>query len=191
MQFASSAVVIGASAGALEVLTPLLAALPPDYPEAILIAVHLHPHGESLLSQVLQNQSEIVVEEAEDKIPIEAGKVFVAPRDYHLQVEPDFRLSLSVEAPVHYSRPSIDVLFETAADVYRQKLTGIILTGANADGAAGLKAVLAAGGSAIIQNPAEAEVAIMPSAAIAACPEAKIMGLEDIIKTLLNRCNCR
>jgi len=120
------------------------------------------------------------VREAEDKEPIEPGVVYFAPPDYHLLIEADKRLSLSGEEPVLYSRPSIDVLFESAADVYSSGLIGVVLTGANSDGADGLKAVVAAGGVGIVQSPRSAYAAAMPEAAIASCPEARVLPLNEI-----------
>jgi two-component system chemotaxis response regulator CheB len=125
------------------------------------------------------------VKEAEDKEDIKPGTVYFAPPNYHLMVEDDKRLSLSNEELVHYSRPSIDVLFETAADAYEAKLVGIILTGANHDGAAGLKAIYDAGGVAIAQCPCKAYAAVMPQAALDVCPEARSMSLDEISAYLL------
>ena len=134
---APEAVVIGASAGALEALSSLLPALPSDYRLPILIVVHLPPDKTSLLAELLRARCAIRVREAEDKEPIEPGVVYFAPPDYHLLVEQDRRLSLSDDEPVLFSRPSIDVLFESAADAYGGGLIGVVLTGANSDGANG------------------------------------------------------
>ena len=117
---------------------------------------------------------------AEDKESIEPGVTYFAPPDYHLLVETDQRLSLSGDEPVLYTRPSIDVLFESAADAYSRGLIGVVLTGADRDGAGGLKAVVEAGGVAIVQSPKGAYAAAMPEAAIAACPEARILPLSEI-----------
>jgi two-component system chemotaxis response regulator CheB len=124
------AVVIGASAGALEVLSNLLPALPSDYRLPILIVVHLPPDNTSLFAELIRARCAIRVREAEDKEPIEPGVVYFAPPDYHLLVEEDKRLSLSDDEPVLFSRPSIDVLFESAADAYAGGLIGVVLTGA-------------------------------------------------------------
>jgi two-component system chemotaxis response regulator CheB len=129
------------------------------------------------------------VVEAEDKQAIEAGTVYVAPPGYHLLVEKDRSLSLSNEEEVHYSRPSIDVLFESAADAYGDKLVGIVLTGANDDGAAGLRAVVEAGGTAIVQQPALAYSPVMPQAALRACPAAQVMSLDMIATWLTSLAN--
>jgi len=125
------------------------------------------------------------VREAEDKEPLEAGTVYFAPPDYHLLVELDRRLSLSSEEPVLYSRPSIDVLFESAADAYGSGLVGVVLTGANSDGARGLRAVRDAGGVALVQRPDQAQVAAMPQAALDACPGAVPLSLDEIASFLI------
>jgi two-component system chemotaxis response regulator CheB len=174
------AVVIGASAGALEALSSILPVLPADFPLPIFMVIHLPPDRKSVMADVLNAKCKVRVVEVEDKEPIVAGKVYLAPPDYHLLVESKAELSLSSEDPVHYSRPAIDVLFETAADCYRQGLVGIVLTGANEDGAAGLKAIVLAGGVGIVQHPELAAVPTMPAAALAACPQAKRMSLDEI-----------
>ena len=177
---APEAVVIGASAGALEVLSSLLPALPSDYRLPILIVVHLPPDKTSLFAELLRARCAIRVREAEDKEPIEPGVVYFAPPDYHLLVEEDKRLSLSDDEPVLFSRPSIDVLFESAADAYAGGLIGVVLTGANSDGANGLKAVVEAGGVAVVQSPGSAYAVAMPEAAIAACPAARVLPVNEI-----------
>jgi two-component system, chemotaxis family, protein-glutamate methylesterase/glutaminase len=174
------AVVIGASAGALEVLSNLLPALPSDYRLPILIVVHLPPDNTSLFAELIRARCAIRVREAEDKEPIEPGVVYFAPPDYHLLVEEDKRLSLSDDEPVLFSRPSIDVLFESAADAYGGGLIGVVLTGANSDGANGLKAVVEAGGVAVVQSPGSAYAVAMPEAAIAACPAARVLPVNEI-----------
>lgn len=178
------ALVIGGSAGALGALLQFLPALPSDFPLPVMLVVHLPPEGESLLPSLLNNRCRLTVKEAEDKEPIRAGIIYVAPPNYHLLVEPDFHLSLSQDAPVLYSRPSIDVLFESAADAYGDGLAGLVLTGASSDGARGLHAVAAAGGRAYVQNPATAEVAAMPQAALAACPDAHVLSLPQAASVL-------
>jgi two-component system, chemotaxis family, protein-glutamate methylesterase/glutaminase len=174
------AVVIGASAGAFEALSSLLPGLPADYSLPILIVVHLPPDKSSLLTALFRARCAIRVREAEDKEPIEPGVAYFAPPDYHLLVEDDRRLSLSGEEPVLFSRPSIDVLFESAADAYGDGLIAVVLTGANSDGAQGLRAVVEAGGVAIVQSPDGAHAAAMPEAAIAACPKARVLPLNEI-----------
>ena len=177
---ALNAIVIGASAGALDALSVILPPLPANYRLPLLLVVHLPPDKESLLAEILAQKCRLRVREAEDKVPIEAGTLYVAPPNYHMLVENDRCVSLSSDEEVHFSRPSIDVLFESAADAYGPALGGIVLTGANDDGAEGLRAIAAAGGAAIVQQPATAMAAAMPQAALNACPSARIMGLEAI-----------
>ncbi|MBW9114820.1 chemotaxis protein CheB [Rhizobium cauense] len=178
------AIVIGASAGALEALSLILPALPADFPLPIFVVVHVPPDKRSILSELFRAKCAIDVQEAEDKEPIKAGTAFFAPPGYHLLVEDTNSLSLSTEEPIMFSRPSIDILFETAADVYGSKLIAIVLTGANYDGAAGLRAVVEAGGTGLVQNPREAFASAMPEAAIAACPDVKVMSLAEIAEYL-------
>jgi two-component system, chemotaxis family, protein-glutamate methylesterase/glutaminase len=176
---ASRAVVIGASAGAVQALLTILPALPDDYPAAVLVAVHVPPDRDNHLVPLLDGRCRLRVKEAEDKEAAVAGTVYFAPPDYHLLVERDGTLALSSDELVNFSRPSIDVLFETAAEAYGEALTGVILTGANADGAAGLKAVAAAGGDAIVEDPLRAYASAMPAAALAASA-ARPLGLDAI-----------
>lgn len=179
------AVVIGASAGAIDALSVILPALSEDYRLPIMIVVHLPPQHDSRLAQLLQSKCRLRVVEAQDKEPISAGFVYFAPPDYHLLVERDCRLSLSSEEPVHHSRPAIDVLFETAAEAYQAGLIGVILSGANWDGAAGLRKIVEEGGVALVQRPDLAYASRMPQSAIESCPEAKVLTLEEIANTLL------
>lgn len=177
-------IVIGASAGALDALTRVLPALPPEYPYPVLVVVHVPPDKNSILPSLMQAKCSLRVKEAEDKEFLHPGTVYFAPPDYHLLVEKDGSLSLSTDWPVLFSRPSIDVLFESAADAYGDAVTGIILTGANADGAAGLRAVCQAGGRAMVQDPQTAPASAMPQAAAEACPNAVILPLENIAEQL-------
>lgn len=178
------AVVIGASAGALDALTSILPSLPRGLALPILIVVHLPPENDSMLVSLFSERCKLDVREAGDKEPIEPGVIYFAPPDYHLLVEPQRQLSLSSEEPVNYSRPSIDVLFETAADAYGPELLGIVLSGASNDGASGLKRVIAAGGVGLVQQPQTAHSAIMPQAALDACPDAHAMTLEQMVDYL-------
>ena len=174
------AIVIGASAGAFDALSTLLPALPQDYPLPIMVVVHLPSDKESVIADLFQTKCQLRVKESEDKESIQPGTVYFAPPNYHLLIEKDKRLSLSSEEEVIYSRPSIDVLFETAADAYGTGLIGVILTGANNDGANGLKAVTNAGGIALVQQPGLAYASAMPQAAMKACPSAQALSLEQI-----------
>jgi two-component system chemotaxis response regulator CheB len=176
----AEAVVIGASAGALEALSVILPALPAGFGLPLIVVVHVPPDKRSVLAELFQAKCRIPVREAEDKEPISAGTVYFAPPDYHLLIEAEKSLSLSSDVPVLFSRPSIDVLFESAADAYGSALIAIILTGANQDGAKGMKAVAEAGGVALVQNPDGAFASAMPEAAIQMCPSARVMSLDAI-----------
>ncbi len=175
-----AAIVIGASAGALDALSRVLADLPAGYALPVIGVTHLLADRPSLLAELLNSKCQIQVREAEDKEPVQPGVAYFAPPDYHLLIETDGRLSLSSEEPVMHSRPSIDVLFESAADAYGAALIGIVLTGANNDGSLGLQSILAAGGIGLVQCPAQAYATAMPLAALKRCPEARSMSLEEI-----------
>lgn len=156
---------IGGSAGSLEVLVQLLPALNKNLPIAIVIIMH-RKSGESVLIDVLSGKTTWPVKEAEEKETIESGTVYVAPSDYHLLFEKDKTFSLDFSEKVHYSRPSIDVSFESAAEAYGASVIAVLLSGANADGTEGLRYVRNAGGVTIVQDPAEASVSYMPQQAI-------------------------
>ena len=178
------AVAIGASAGAVQALLAILPALPASFALPVLVVVHVPPDRSNVLVPLFQSKCRITVKEAEDKEPVEKGVIYFAPSDYHMLVETDGGLALSTDEPVNYSRPSIDVLFESAADFYGDGLVGVILTGANHDGAAGLKAVADVGGLAIVENPDEAYASAMPSAALETTPSATIMSHDQILSYL-------
>ncbi len=180
--------VIGASKGGLQALEVILAGFPSSLPMAVAIAQHRHKSASSQLLACLQRQSLLPVVEAEDKQAILPGQVYLAPADYHLLVEPG-HFALSTEAPVVFARPSIDVLFESAADAYGERVIGVILTGASDDGAQGLAKIMAHGGLAIVQEPVEAVSRTMPDAAIAAVTTAKILPLTQIASVLVNQCS--
>lgn len=160
------AIVIGTSAGGLQALTLLLEALPSDFPLPIMFVQHRAKQSYHLFEEVLQRRCKIQVKQADEKERIEKGIVYVAPPDYHLLVEADRTFSLSSDEPVLFSRPSIDVLFESAATTYRERLVGIILTGSNADGASGIVSIQREGGMTIAQDPSEAAYPSMIYAAI-------------------------
>lgn len=180
--------VIGTSLGGLNALMVILASLPKNLPMAIAIAQHRHKDSDHKLVDFLQQQSLLPIIEVEDKQAILPGQVYLAPADYHLLVEVD-HFSLSTEAPVTYARPSIDVLFESAADAYSEQAIGAILTGASVDGAIGLAKIHAQGGLTIVQQPETAERRTMPDAAIAAVKEAKILPLSQIAPFLAKICS--
>ncbi|ADG11652.1 chemotaxis protein CheB [Caulobacter segnis] len=177
-------IVIGASAGAVQALLALLPSLPASFPLPMLVVVHVPSDRDNVLVPLLQAKCRLLVKEAEDKEPILGGVIYFAPSDYHLLVEAEGTLALSTDEQVNYSRPSIDVLFESAADAYGAGVVGVVMTGANHDGAAGLKAVLDAGGVAIIQDRTEAYATAMPDAALEACPTAFTMTLDSIASYL-------
>ena len=164
------AVAIGGSAGAVQALLHILPSLPTGYPLPVLIVVHIPPDRGNALVPLFQARCRVGVKEAEDKEPTIAGVVYFAPSDYHLLVEADGSLSLSSDELVNHSRPSIDVLFESCADAFGPALAGVMLTGANHDGAQGLKAVIDAGGVAVVEDPVGAYAPTMPAAALHACP---------------------
>ena len=160
------AVVVGASAGGVEILSALLSSLPARCPVAFCVVLHIPRERPSLLPEVFGVRCALPVKEAEDKEPVQPGTVYFAPPDYHLLIDRGPALALSSDEPVHFSRPSIDVLFESAADIYGERLLGLILTGANQDGAAGLAAIGRAGGRTVVQDPDSAAVAYLPRAAL-------------------------
>lgn len=178
-------VVIGASAGAIQALSVILPELPADFPVPILIVVHVPTDRSNILAPLFETRCRMIVREAEDKEQALPGVIYFAPPDYHLLVESDATLSLSTDEPVLYSRPSIDVLFESAADSFGDAVSAVILTGASADGAKGLKAICEAGGVAMVEEPETAHADTMPLAAVAACPEARILTLEAIADYLM------
>jgi two-component system chemotaxis response regulator CheB len=160
------AVAIGTSAGGFEALSVVLPALPRDMRASVFVVLHIPRDRPSLLVELFQPKCRVRVFEATDKAPVEPGAVYFAPPDYHLLIDQGPALALSADELVNFSRPSIDVLFESAADVYKNRLLGIILTGASHDGAAGLEAVAKAGGLTIVQDPETAEARVMADAAV-------------------------
>lgn len=160
------AIVIGTSAGGLNALSEILSALPSGYRVPLIIVQHRAKDQKTLLEEILQQKCVLPVSQAEEKVQITPGHVFIAPPDYHLLVEEDGTFSLSCDEPVQYSRPSVDVLFETAAEAFGAQLAGIVLTGSGMDGAAGIMAINRKGGITIAQAPEDAAYASMPEAAI-------------------------
>ena len=178
------AIVIGASAGGLFALSFVLEELPADFPVPVMIVQHRSKDQRDLLEEVLQSKCRIRIKQADEKEKIESGLVYIAPPDYHLLVEADRTFSLSADEPVRFSRPSIDVLFETAATVFKDSLIGIIFTGASNDGAAGMAAIKKYGGLTIAQDPAEAQFPYMPAASIET-KEVKHIWTLSVIKSFL------
>ncbi len=183
------AVVIGTSAGGLFAVRTLLRELKPDFSLPILLVQHISPRAESNLGMHFKRCCKLVMVEAEDKEPIQNGHMYIAPPNYHMLVEVDGHIALSIDPPVHFSRPSIDVLFESAADYYRNELIGIVLTGANSDGAEGLRYIAENGGKTIVQSVASAESKAMPKAAIEAVDVDHILDLKEIGRFLNTICN--
>lgn len=175
-----SAVAIGASAGAVQALLHILPSLPAALPVPVLIVVHVPSDRDNTLVPLLRARCALEVKEAEDKEPLRPGTVYFAPSDYHLLVERDRTLALSSDEPVNYSRPAIDVLMESAAEAFGDALAAIVLTGANHDGARGLRAVTATGGIALVEDPRSAMSEAMPAAALALCPGARVETLDGI-----------
>jgi two-component system, chemotaxis family, protein-glutamate methylesterase/glutaminase len=174
------AVVIGVSAGGIDALRELLALIPVDFNLAVVIVQHLHPQQDRFFIEYLGECCAIPVQEAEEKESVSPGVVYFAPANYHLLIESDRTFSLSVDEKVNFSRPSIDVMFETAAETYGSKLIGIVLTGASKDGAAGLRRIKEGGGMTIVQDPATAEFPIMPAAAMGETEVDYVMDLTQI-----------
>ena len=173
-------IVIGASWGGLRAVSEILSALPGDLNAAVVVAQHRRADTlDGGLAGILGMRTTLSVRDADDKEPIEPGHVYLAPPDYHLLVERG-RFALSTEGPVQHTRPSIDALFESAADAYTESVVGVVLTGNNGDGASGLAAIARRGGRAIVQDPATAERPTMPRAALAAVPDAVVLPVEQI-----------
>ncbi len=183
-------IVVGTSTGGLNALQVLLPALPQELRCAVVVVQHRGKEPGSQLRDFLQRSSPLPVKEPEDKEPITGGQIYLAPRDYHLLVERG-NFALSTDAPVLFARPSIDVLFESAADAYGEKVIGVILTGANADGARGLAKIKSAGGTAVVQEPASAQAPAMPEAAIAAGQIDRVLPLKEIGLFLSGVCHQR
>lgn len=159
-------VMIGGSAGSLDIILKIVADLPRHTVTSFIIVLHRKSGQESVLPELVSTKTDLPVKEVEDKEAVQPGTVYIAPCDYHLLLENDGTFSLDVSEKIHHSRPSIDVAFESAAAVYGHALVGILLSGANADGAAGLKTIAQHGGFTIVQQPATAEVGFMPQQAI-------------------------
>jgi two-component system chemotaxis response regulator CheB len=176
--------VVGTSWGGLAALRTLVAGLPDSFQMAVVLVQHRHKDSDHLLRVLLQERSALEVCEVEDKMPLEHSRIYVAPPDYHTLVELG-HFSLSIEAPVRYSRPSIDVTFGSAADSYGHRTVGIVLTGANTDGADGLRRISDRGGMALVQDPTTAESPTMPAAAAKAVARARVMPLPELVAYLV------
>jgi two-component system, chemotaxis family, protein-glutamate methylesterase/glutaminase len=182
------AVVIGGSAGGMQALAVILPTLPADFSLPVAIVIHVMEGSAGYLATYLNGLSALPVLEACDKEPFKAGTIYVAPAGYPLLIEADEALALSVDEPVSFARPAIDVLFESAAEVYGKGLIGIVLTGANRDGSRGLKRIKERGGLAVVQDPAAAEAGLMPRAAIETAAVDHILPLAEIGPFLAGVC---
>ena len=181
-------VTIGASWGGLDAIRSVLAVLPAELDAAVVVAQHRSPESHrTAFRDLLRSATRMQVREAADKDALRAGTVYIAPPDYHLLVDPEY-VSLSTDEPVQFARPSIDVLFESAAESHRERCAGVVLTGANADGARGLRRIAELGGTTIVQDPAEAVRAEMPRAALLAVPEARVLPTAGIAPLLVDLC---
>lgn len=182
---AYKAIVIGASAGGLDAIKAILASLPGGIVVPIIIVLHTSPHSDNYIVKHLNEICQINVKEADEKEELFPGTAYIAPPNYHLLIEKDHTLSLTVDPKVSYARPSIDVLFESAAEVYNNDLVGIILTGANRDGSNGLRRIKELGGLAIVQEPKTAYADAMPRAAIEVSEVDFIVTLDKISSKLI------
>lgn len=180
------ALVVGASAGGLRPIRELLLALPPHFPLAVIVVQHMAERSDDGWVLHLDHLAGFRVKEAEEKEPILPGTAYLAPGNYHLLIEADRTFSLSMDERVNFARPSIDVLFESAADVYGKTLIGVVLSGGNADGAQGLKRIKELGGLTIVQDPATADVPSMPVAAMAASQPDHVIPPSGILTLLMN-----
>lgn len=180
------AVVIGASAGGLAALQKICRNLDENLTVPVIIVQHIHANSDGFMAWHLNSISSLKVKEAEDKEKLEKGVIYVAPANYHVIVDDENVISLTTDERVNYSRPSIDVLFESAADVFRDQLVGVILTGANDDGTAGMSAIKQSGGITIIQDPHTAEVRTMPESVFRQVHVDQVLSLEKISEFLNN-----
>jgi len=185
MQHRYEAVVMGLSAGGMQALKIFIPALPELFSLPVAIIQHNSENSDGFLAEYLNQLGPLLVKEAEDKEPLCAGHIYLAPVGYHLLIEQNRTFSLSVDPRVNYCCPSIDVLFESAADAFRETLIGVVLTGANGDGSQGLKAIKEYGGCAVVQNPATAEKWHMPQAALDAAPVDHIVDLDGLAPLLV------
>jgi len=183
-----SAVAIGVSAGGLNALSIILPHLPADYSIPVIVVQHQIPTANDYLATHLGEKCRLKVEYAGDSRELKPGSVYLAPPDYHLIINADKTMALSSEELVNFARPSVDVLFQSAADVYKKELVGVVLTGANIDGSLGLKSIKNAGGLAVVQDPDTAEMVAMPKGAIMTTEVDHILPLEEIGPFLTTLC---
>jgi len=179
------AIVIGVSSGGLNAMKIMLSLLPENFRTPVIIVQHISPRSENQWIQFLNDKSSLFIKEADEKEKIEQGIVYIAPPNYHLLIERNKTFSLTVDERVSFARPSIDVLFESAAEAYTSKLIGVVLTGSNSDGTNGIRRIQECGGLTVVQNPQTAESAYMPASAIASIKPDYILSLEEIVELLI------
>lgn len=182
------AVAIGTSAGGMKALQSLFNQINKNCSLAFIVVQHVSPGSDDYYTQYLNKKSNLTIKQADEKEIIRKGHVYVAPPDYHLLVEEDKTLSLTIDNKINYSRPSIDLMFETAAFAYDSSLIGIVLTGANKDGSQGLKRIKKAGGMTIVQDPKTAEIPMMPQAALNAVEVDYILSIDEIASLINSFC---
>lgn len=179
------AIVIGSSTGGFYALKRIITALPEGFALPILIVQHISSNSDNFMAKYLDNLSHVTVKEADEKEKILPSTVYIAPPNYHMLMEEDFTISLSTEQKRNYARPSVDVLFETAALAFGDQVIGVVLTGANNDGAKGLLAIKDAGGLTMVQNPDESEAYLMPRSAIEVAAPHFVLSLDEITNKLV------
>jgi two-component system chemotaxis response regulator CheB len=179
------AVVIGLSSGGMNAMKIIFSLLPKDFSTPIIIVQHISPRSDNQWIELLNDKINFTIKEADEKEKIKNGTIYIAPANYHLLIEKNKTFSLTIDERVNFARPSIDVLFESAAEAYKNKLIGVVLTGSNHDGAKGIKRIKEYGGLAIVQDPETAESAYMPTSAIAAVKPDYILSLEEITDLLI------
>jgi two-component system chemotaxis response regulator CheB len=184
---APEAILIGGSAGAIEVVSLALAALPGDFAMPIVVLVHLPRQRPSALTGALSGKCRLALREPLDKEPLAPATVYLAPPDYHLLIDPGPSFAFSIDQPVNFSRPSIDVLFQSAADVLGPRCAAVLISGASPDGAQGLRAIQQTGGLVAIQDPADAAQGTMPKAAITLCPDAPVLSATEISQSVFKK----
>jgi two-component system chemotaxis response regulator CheB len=179
------AIVIGVSSGGMNAMKIMFSLLPKNFNIPIIIVQHIGARSDGHFIHLLNKQSNVSIKEADEKEKIEKGTVYIAPPNYHLMIERDKTFSLTIDERVNYARPSIDVLFESAADAYKDQLIGVILTGSSSDGTLGFKKIKEYGGLTIAQDPKTAESSFMPASAIALVQMDFILSLDEIIMLLI------
>jgi two-component system chemotaxis response regulator CheB len=179
------AIVIGVSSGGMNAMKTIFSLLPKGFSTPIIIVQHISAHSDNKWIKILNDKSNVYIKEADEKEKIENGIAYIAPSNYHLLIEKNKTFSLTIDERVNYARPSIDVLFESAAEAYKSKLIGVVLTGSNNDGTKGIKRIQECGGITIVQDPETAESSYMPASAIATIQPDYILPLTNIIELLI------